>query len=112
MTLEKFKAEVQTLEKFFTKYCENHHENLYEKSYKLEYKQEEIKSSFCLCDDCHKLISYSFERLQECPHEIKPMCRRCPNPCYEKSKWKKLAKLMRYSGMQFGLIKIKKLFNI
>ena len=59
----------------------------------------------------HELINYSFDRLNECPHDIKPRCRTCPSPCYEKQEWKKLSKLMKYSGLQFGLIKIKKLFK-
>jgi len=112
MTQEKFHGEIKTLEKFFTKYCEDNHQNRYNQEYGLKYKQSSDKYSLCLCKECHELISYSFERLKECPHDIKPRCRKCPNPCYEKNRWKQLAKLMRYSGFQLGLIKIKNLLKI
>jgi hypothetical protein len=107
MTEEKFYSEVATLEKFFSIYCENKHCDQYEKEYILEYKNSSQTYTLNLCKECHKLINYSFTRLLECPHEIKPRCRKCPQPCYEKKEWKQLAKLMRYSGFQFGLIKIK-----
>jgi hypothetical protein len=107
MREEKFYTEVKTLEKFFSKYCNDKHHHHYEKSYMLKYKNSSYSCTLNLCNECHTLINYSFTRLLECPHEIKPRCRKCPNPCYEKKEWKQLAKLMRYSGFQFGLIKIK-----
>ena len=66
-------------------------------------------------DECLKKIEYSFDRLLACPHEIKPRCRTCPNPCYEKKNWKETAQVMRYSGIKLGLRsvnkKIKSLFK-
>ena len=112
MTEEKFQKEISTLKKFFTKFCEDKHENQYPYIYNLEYKNCSFEEEIILCEDCHKLISYSFDRLKNCPHEIKPRCRKCPNPCYEKKQWKSLAKLMRYSGLRFGLNKIKKHLNL
>ncbi len=111
MTNEKFIGEVKTLQKFFTKYCQDKHSNSKDFHHKLTYKMISYEIDLELCDECNDLISYSFQRLEECPHEIKPRCRQCPEPCYEKKQWKALAKLMRYSGFQFGLTKIKKLFK-
>lgn len=111
MTNEKFIGEVKTLQKFFTKYCHDKHSKRKDFHHKLAYKMISYEVDLELCDECNDLISYSFQRLQECPHEIKPRCRQCPEPCYEKNQWKSLAKLMRYSGFQFGLTKIKKLFK-
>lgn len=108
MREEKFQSEIKTLDKFFTKYCEDKHSERFSKEYYLKYKECELSFSIYLCKDCHELITYSFEKLSQCPHEIKPRCRKCPSPCYEKPQWKKLAKLMRYSGFQFGLLKVKK----
>jgi hypothetical protein len=111
MTDEKFIGEVKTLRKFFTKYCEDKHHNQREFTKKLSYNNINYDINLNLCDECNELINYSFNRLNECPHDIKPRCRTCPSPCYEKQEWKKLSKLMKYSGLQFGLIKIKKLFK-
>ena len=111
MTNEKFIGEVQTLERFFTKFCHDKHTNIKTFPTKITYKNISYELDLELCDECYELINYSFDRLQECPHEEKPRCRQCPNQCYEKKQWKALAKLMRYSGFQFGLTKIRKLFK-
>ena len=107
MTNEKFAGEVETLKKFFTIYCSNKHTDQHKFTKKLQYRYIDYDIELELCDECKELIEYSFLKLQECPHDIKPRCRQCPNPCYEKQQWKSLAKLMRYSGMQLGLTKIK-----
>jgi len=112
MTTEKFTGEVKTLKKFFELHCHDNHTNLKHHCKQLTYNGEKIITELELCDDCIELIHYSFDRLEECPHDPKPRCRTCPNPCYEKSEWKKVAKLMRYSGIQLGILKIKKFFGI
>ena len=112
MKNEKFIGEVETLKKFFTVHCKDKHtvQNSYVQN--IHYKNETYDIELCLCDECNELINYSIQRLQECPHEIKPRCRKCPNPCYEKPQWKKVAKLMKYSGIQLGILKIRKFFSL
>jgi len=113
MEIVKFKQEVETLKKFFEIYCSNKHEEQLNIVKELEYKGESVKVDLCLCEECLEKINYSFDRLLECPHEEKPRCRKCPNPCYEKKQWKEVASVMRYSGMSLGLSRInKKLKNL
>ena len=112
MDHKKFELEVNTLINFFTLHCKDKHQNQNNYQYNVEYKDKKFNIEYSLCDDCHNLISYSFERLRECPHDIKPRCRKCPTPCYEKPKWKQVAKLMRYSGFKLGLLKVKKFLSI
>ncbi|NPA87326.1 nitrous oxide-stimulated promoter family protein [Caminibacter pacificus] len=115
MTTDKFKSEIETLTKFFQIYCHDKHQNQYEKEYIIPYKDIKITKTISLCEDCHEMLKYSILRLQECPHDPKPRCRNCDEPCYEKSKYKQMAKMMRYSGMKLGLTKaakrIKKIFK-
>ncbi len=108
MTTEKFTSEAQTLKKFFELYCNDKHTLQTDHCKQLEYNDEKINIELKLCPDCIELIHYSFDRLIECPHDPKPRCRTCSNPCYSKDEWKKVAKLMRYSGIQLGISKIKK----
>ncbi len=108
MKTEKFISEAQTLKKFFEIHCKNKHTNQNNHCKKLHYNDTDVNIELELCSDCVNLIHYSFDRLNECPHDIKPRCRTCPTPCYSKDEWKKVAKLMMYSGMQLGLSKIKK----
>ena len=107
MTKEKFQIEIYTLKEFFELYCKDKHTNLEEKSFKLIYKDKIFSIKLNLCENCFKNINYSFEKLQTCPHEIKPRCRRCLNPCYDKENWKETAKVMKYAAIKLSLGKIK-----
>ena len=110
MTTEKFTGEIATLKKFFEFYCKGkEHNGKYQEKH-LEFQNQTYNYEFELCDDCFKLLEYSIMKLEKCPHDTKPRCRTCANPCYEPYQWKKVAKIMKYSGMRFGLKKIKNLF--
>jgi len=115
MTLEKFKNEVNTLKKFFQIYCSKKHSGQFDKQYDVSYKEMHLSFNVNLCKECHNLLAYAIKRLQECPHNPKPKCRICPNPCYEKDKYKQMAKIMRFAGMKLGLTKatqkLKKFFK-
>lgn len=114
MTKEKFIYEITTVTKFIQIYCDDKHtdEPKFKSTQTLEYKGEKdvVTTEFCLCKECNEMILYAYERLKECPHIEKPRCHRCPHPCYELSVWKKMAKMMKHSGMKLGLNKIKRLF--
>ena len=116
MTEEKFIHDSKTVLKFIQYYCDNKHtdEARVDDSLALVYKTQDLKISldYSLCDECRESFVYSHARLQECPHEDKPSCRSCDDPCYEKKEWKLLAKIMKYSGMSLGLLKIRKLFRL
>ncbi len=112
MTKEKFTSEIATLKKFFNIYCHGKkHDNIKLQKVNLNFQNQEFNYEFELCDECFKLLKYSFDRLQKCPHDTKPKCRTCATPCYEPYQWKKVAKVMRYAGIQQGLNKVKKFFK-
>ncbi|WP_331775745.1 nitrous oxide-stimulated promoter family protein [Sulfurospirillum sp. 1612] len=114
MKTEKFENDVRVVHKFIQLYCDNNHADHDKKDGQLIlfYHDTDLGVvDYHLCETCEKTLKYSHQRLIECPHDEKPRCRKCPNPCYEKSEWKALAKIMRYSGMQLGLLKIRKIFG-
>jgi predicted amidophosphoribosyltransferase len=111
MKIEKFQKEVETLDKFFTIYCKKRHHTQHYVDVELYYNDVRVSKELFLCSDCQRLINYSFDRLLECPHEVKPKCRECSNPCYEKSEWKKLASIMRYSSIHIGIDRVKNFFK-
>lgn len=113
MEIVKFKEEISTLKRFFEVFCKEKHLDQQKIVKTFIYKDEKIKIELNMCPECFEKINYSFDRLLECSHEIKPRCRTCPTPCYGKQQWKETAKIMRYSGTRLGLRKIgKKLKNI
>jgi len=114
VTTEKFENEVRFVHKFIQLYCDKNHTDCDKKDGQLilSYHNSDLGVvNYHLCEACEKTLKYSHQRLMECPHDEKPRCRKCPHPCYEKSQWKALAKIMRYSGMQLGLLKARKLFR-
>jgi len=114
MTDKEFINNSEIVLKFIQLYCKkkHHEEEKHNESVNLVYKDKDLKTElhYKLCDDCKKTFYYSLARLRECPHDEKPSCRKCPNPCYGKDEWKKLAKIMKYSGMQLGLTKVRSMF--
>ncbi len=115
MKIEKFEIEINTLKKFYEFYCKDKHSHQKNFNVNLNYKNRGFNIDLFLCEECFEAINYSFDRLKNCPHEIKPRCRKCPNPCYEKERWKNIAKIMKYSSIKLSLGKIKsrvlKIFN-
>lgn len=108
MTSEKFNQEATTLVKFMQTFCDDKHTgNKKTIDMNITYKGETTRLSACLCDECEELLGYAINRLENCPHEIKPKCRKCKAPCYERPRYKQMAKMMMYSGVKLGLSKIK-----
>ncbi len=114
MTKEKLFSDTQTLHRFIQLHCDRKHHDVPKKKRSLHVSfQEETLCAlpYHLCEECETLLVYGYGRLKNCPHDNKPSCRKCPQPCYERGMWKKMAKVMMYSGMQLGFIKIRKFFS-
>lgn len=110
MTFEKYKQELTTLTTFVAHYCMDKHPDRLQKNCSITVSYaggrcEPLEA--VLCEECAETVAYGISRLQGCPFDDKPKCRKCPNPCYEKPMWKKVAAIMRHSGMKLGLTKIK-----
>lgn len=112
MTREKFLKDIKVLADFAQYYCAGNHANSpkNELGFPLVYQGESYEEALeiCLCAECKELFLYAYGRLQACPHEEKPRCRFCKHPCYEKRYWKAMGKMMRYSGIRLGFLKLKK----
>lgn len=113
MTKEKLFSDTQTLHRFIQLHCDIKHHDVPKKKDVLHvcFKEESVCDlTYNVCEECETLFIYGYERLTQCPYESKPSCRKCTNPCYEKPMWKKMSKVMMFSGMQLGLTKIRKMF--
>jgi len=51
-----------------------------------------------ICEACETLLNYAKERLERCPHEVKPKCSDCKIHCYKPDMRKKIKEVMAYSG--------------
>ncbi|MCE5269917.1 nitrous oxide-stimulated promoter family protein [bacterium] len=78
--------EFETLKKFVTVYCENHHSRA---------------EGEAVCGDCGELLEYARGRLGKCPYDPKPKCKDCPTHCYNPRYRQRVREVMKFSGMYF-----------
>ena len=97
---KKEKADIQTLMKFVKIYChENHDEEKVSFSFKLIDLKGFIKREILLCPYCHRLLTYGLTMRMKCPHDPKPMCKKCETQCYHGEYKAKIREVMKFSGM-------------
>ena len=97
---EKEKADIRTLVKFVGIYCRESHEG--EKapfSFKLFNIKETAPKEIPLCKDCSRLLTYGLTMRMKCPHDPKPMCKKCETQCYHGEYKSKIREVMKFSGM-------------
>lgn len=97
---EKEVNDIRVLVKFIEVYCkENHQEEKNSFNFKLfDIKKIEKKDIF-LCKACARLLAYGLTMRLRCPHDPKPMCKKCETQCYKGEYKSKIREVMKFSGM-------------
>ena len=94
------KGDVRTLMKFVGIYCkENHNGEKVPFSFKSFEIGETEKKEIPLCLDCARLLAYGLTMRLKCPHDPKPMCKKCEAQCYHGDYKTKIREVMKFSGM-------------
>ncbi len=97
---EKEKDDIRTLMKFVGIYCqENHNGDRSPFLFKLFDLKEIEKKEIALCPDCTRLLTYGLTMRLKCPHDPKPMCKKCETQCYHGEYKSKIREVMKFSGM-------------
>ncbi len=52
-----------------------------------------------LCTDCTKLLNHGIAKLLQCPHDPKPMCKKCTTHCYAPGYRERMREVMKFSGL-------------
>lgn len=96
----KERHDIEVLGKFVEVYCRSHHK---EDRAPFDFKVPGGGAFFSklpiLCPDCSKLLKYGLTMRLRCPQQPKPMCKKCPNPCYKPEYREKIREVMKFSGM-------------
>jgi hypothetical protein len=96
---KKEKDDIRVLMKFVGIYCrENHQGEKAPFSFKLS-DIREIEKRMFLCQDCTRLVTYGLTMRLKCPHDPKPMCKKCETQCYHGDYKSKIREVMKFSGM-------------
>jgi hypothetical protein len=97
---KKEKDDIRTLMNFAGIYCrENHPGKKASFSFKHFDIKEIDKKEISLCQDCARLLSYGLTMRLKCPHDPKPMCKKCETQCYHGEYKSKIREVMKFSGM-------------
>ena len=97
---KKEKDDIRTLVKFVEIYCrENHNGERSLFSFKFFDIREVAKKEVSLCSDCSRLLTYGLTMRLKCPHDPKPMCKKCDRQCYHGEYKSKIREVMKFSGM-------------
>ena len=97
---KKEKADIRVLTKFVALFCEKNHdapkeELLIEKMGVVGI----VKKNPQLCRECASLLKYGLTMRLRCPHDPKPMCKKCNSQCYRADYKKSIREVMKFSGM-------------
>ena len=86
--------------KFVAVYCrENHPGEKVPFSFKLFDIKEVKKEEIPLCRNCTRLLAYGLTMRMKCPHDPKPMCKKCETQCYRGEYKEKIREIMKFSGI-------------
>lgn len=96
----KEKSDIRTLMRFVEIYCrENHSLEKAQFTFgKIDLKSFRKKILF-LCPECSKLLRYGLTMRLRCPHDPKPMCKKCGTQCYKTDYRSKIREIMKFSGI-------------
>jgi len=92
--------DIRTLMKFVGVYCREKHDGERTPfSFKLVDLKGIEKKETPLCPDCTRLLTYGLTMRLKCPHNPKPMCKKCETQCYHGEYKAKIREVMKFSGM-------------
>ena len=93
-------SDIRTLIRFIEIFCHNHHRPA---AVPFTFKHLDLRSirkkDITLCPACAKLLRYGLTMRLRCPHDPKPMCKKCPAPCYRGDYRSRIREIMKFSGI-------------
>jgi hypothetical protein len=93
-------SDIRTLMRFVVIFCRENHKGSREPfTFKLLDLTEIEKREVLLCPDCTKLLTYGLTMRLRCPHDPKPMCKKCKTQCYKGDYKAAIREIMKFSGM-------------
>ncbi len=95
----KEKRDMRTLARFVTLFCRFHHTERTPFDFNIPGLEGLLDTGIEVCRECAKLLKYGLTMRLRCPREPKPMCKKCPDPCYKPGYRETIREVMRFSGM-------------
>jgi hypothetical protein len=97
---KKERHDLRTLASFVNVYCSQQHvESRSPFEFTIPGEEDIVPKNVDLCMACTKLLKYALSMRLRCPLDPKPMCKKCPDPCYRTEYREKIREVMKFSGM-------------
>jgi hypothetical protein len=94
------KSDIWTLMKFVQIFCRENHNG---ERAPFFFKRLDVKEiggkEISLCPGCTRLLTYGLTMRFKCPHDPRPMCKKCEAQCYHGEYKAKIREVMKFSGM-------------
>lgn len=97
---KKEKKDIQILIRFLHIFCQEKHGTRDKRPFFLPFEEAAslVEGGIALCESCSQLLTYGIGKRFRCPHNPKPMCKKCESQCYSR-KYKEAAReVMKFSG--------------
>ena len=97
---QKEKRDIHILIRFVHIFCQEKHREDFKKSFSLPFEEIAglMEKGVHLCESCSELLSYGMRKRFRCPHNPKPMCKKCDTQCYNRKYRQKVREVMKFSG--------------
>ena len=100
MLSRKEKRDIQILIRFVHIFCLEKHGEDSKKPFSSPFEEVAslIEREVQLCESCSELLTYGVRKRFRCPHNPKPMCKKCETQCYSQDYKQRVREVMRFSG--------------
>ncbi len=96
----KEQSDIRTLIRFVDIYCREKHPGARTPFlFRPPDLREVAGGEILLCPECTRLLAYGLTMRLKCPHDPKPMCKKCETQCYHGSYKNRIREVMKFSGL-------------
>jgi len=97
---KKEERDIRTLIRFVHIFCKENHKERDRRPFSLPFEEAAplVDRGISLCESCSELLTYGIGKRLRCPHDPKPMCKKCETQCYSRKYREAVREVMRFSG--------------
>jgi hypothetical protein len=97
---KKEKNDIQVLIRFVHIFCRERHRDSAKTPFSVPFEEAAalIDDGTSLCESCSGLLTYGIRKRFRCPHDPKPMCKKCETQCYNRQYKEGIREVMKFSG--------------